>query len=361
MAKSKVFMIMPFEDFFFEVYEMIKRQFSSLFEFSNAGEEANQQNILKDIIQPIYEADVVIADLTGLNPNVMYELGLAHSFNKKTIIITQDELTALPFDLKQYRAMDYSTHFKRFAELIDYLNTNLNGAVDDTVVYSNPVKDFLDSEDVSDIGWFSRKELVEISDESDKGFIDFLADIESNTAELTENINEMVQDMQEMSEGVSKSTEEIERVNQNGGNSTATFVRKETKKIAGCVEEFSLKLREHNKNMFALWDEIEKNTLGLLESPISSRTENQDGLIKYLQSLYDMKESASGSANSIAGLKATMQSSNGIERSMNQAIRFVTEDINDYIVFVDRLCVSIDKILAKARFVVGKLDYENMD
>ncbi len=90
---------------------MLKSKFSEDFEFTNAGDEGNQQNILMDIIQPIYESDIVIADLTGLNPNVMYELGLAHSFNKKTIVITKDDLSQLPFDLKQYRAKDYDTHF----------------------------------------------------------------------------------------------------------------------------------------------------------------------------------------------------------------------------------------------------------
>ena len=80
---------------------------------------------MRDIIEPIYKADVVIADLTGLNPNVMYELGIAHTFNKKTIIITKDDLSKLPFDLKQYRAKDYSIHFKKFAELIEYLKVNM--------------------------------------------------------------------------------------------------------------------------------------------------------------------------------------------------------------------------------------------
>ena len=104
---------------------MLKEHFSDDFEFSHAGDEDNQQNILADIIPPIYYADIVIADLTGLNPNVMYELGIAHSFNKKTIMITRDELGCLPFDLKQYRAKDYSTHFKKFYELITYLEKNL--------------------------------------------------------------------------------------------------------------------------------------------------------------------------------------------------------------------------------------------
>lgn len=59
---------------------MIKNHFEDEFEFSHAGDEDNQQNILADIIPPIYSADIVLADLTGLNANVMYELGIAHSF-----------------------------------------------------------------------------------------------------------------------------------------------------------------------------------------------------------------------------------------------------------------------------------------
>ena len=70
MGKKKVFVIMPFADEFFDVYEMLKKEFQDDFEFSNAGDEDNQTNILADIIQPIFEADIILADLTGLNPNV---------------------------------------------------------------------------------------------------------------------------------------------------------------------------------------------------------------------------------------------------------------------------------------------------
>jgi hypothetical protein len=57
--KSKVFMIMPFEPEFFEAYEMLKEHFSDEFEFSHAGDDiGSQQNILKDIVQMIYDAEL---------------------------------------------------------------------------------------------------------------------------------------------------------------------------------------------------------------------------------------------------------------------------------------------------------------
>lgn len=87
---------MPFTDEFFESYEMLKEHFENEFDFSHAGDEDNQQNILADIISPIYEADVVLADLTGLNPNVMYELGIAHSFFIKLSLLQKMILENCP-------------------------------------------------------------------------------------------------------------------------------------------------------------------------------------------------------------------------------------------------------------------------
>ena len=186
MERSKVFVIMPFSDDFFESYEMLKEHFQDDFEFSHAGDEDNQQNILADIISPIYAADVILADLTGLNPNVMYELGLAHSFNKKTIIITRDDLGKLPFDLKQYRAKDYSTHFKKFFDLIEYLEKNLRGAVNGTVVFSNPVSDFLDKNRIQLKSLFVSDDYSLEIPEGEKGFLDFLADIEEDTSQMND-------------------------------------------------------------------------------------------------------------------------------------------------------------------------------
>src|SRR3989441_535270 len=63
-------------------------------------------SINKSVIQHIYSADLVIADLTDLNPNVFYELGVRHALRNGTILVAL-EGTKLPFDVGDLRAVFY--------------------------------------------------------------------------------------------------------------------------------------------------------------------------------------------------------------------------------------------------------------
>lgn len=67
---------------------------------------ASPADILREIILDLDRAELVLADLTGLNPNVMYELGIRHAFCKKTILLTQD-LKELPFDVSGHFCIEY--------------------------------------------------------------------------------------------------------------------------------------------------------------------------------------------------------------------------------------------------------------
>lgn len=62
--------------------------------------------IIDDIWNSIASSEFVLADVTGRNPNVMYEIGMAHTIGKPVIIITQ-KLEDVPFDLKHQRCIVY--------------------------------------------------------------------------------------------------------------------------------------------------------------------------------------------------------------------------------------------------------------
>ena len=58
--KTKVFVIMPFSDDFFESYEMLKTHFGDSFDFSHAGAENNQQKgISKNLMQYSPKYDII--------------------------------------------------------------------------------------------------------------------------------------------------------------------------------------------------------------------------------------------------------------------------------------------------------------
>jgi len=58
------------------------------------------------ILSRLRDEPLVIADLTGSNPNVMYELGWRHSFGKPTIHVA--EYGRLPFDVSTHRTIQFT-------------------------------------------------------------------------------------------------------------------------------------------------------------------------------------------------------------------------------------------------------------
>jgi len=355
MDKVKVFVIMPFTDDFFASYEMIKKKLNDNYEFSHAGAEDNQQNILADIIQPIYEADIVLADLTGLNPNVMYELGIAHTMCKKTIVITRDNLNNLPFDLKQYRAKDYSTHFVKFDELITYLEKNFKGAMDGSVIFSNPVKDFMDksSIDLSSLVKQSKGD-IEIM-EGENGYIDFIVNIEEDMSKMSDAIQLMNSQQEIMSQGINECSQEIDRVTSSSKKVEPSFVRKQSKKAAKYIEDYHKQLTICNEMLFPTWKQVEFNIYGLLNNHFSNLPDNKASIIEFLKILLNTKDQIIQSNDAIKSLKKASLGNLGIERNLNQSIRFLDNDLSEYLKGTETICNSIDTIISKSKYVVGDI------
>src|SRR5690348_5358521 len=113
---------MPFEPGFEPIYEqLIKPALEDVgYAVTRADMYLTQKNILRDVIAGIAGATLVVADLTTLNPNVMYELGIAHGLRVPTILITQS-IEDLRFDLRSYRVVQYSDQFAEAPESFNAL------------------------------------------------------------------------------------------------------------------------------------------------------------------------------------------------------------------------------------------------
>ena len=113
-----VFVIMPFDRSYDDRYQLgIKETVKGLgLQCQRADEIVHTRNVIcRAICQPIRAARYVIADITERNPNVFYELGLAHGraedveqSDKRVILLTQDIADA-PFDLRSMNVIQYDS------------------------------------------------------------------------------------------------------------------------------------------------------------------------------------------------------------------------------------------------------------
>ena len=112
------FVLMPFSSPFDGIWQQVIRP--TVIGHGDACRRADDVfapgSIIEDILTSIRQADYLVADLTGRNPNVYYELGFAHALNKLVILLTQ-HLSDIPFDLRSQRIIEYQDTVAGAAQL----------------------------------------------------------------------------------------------------------------------------------------------------------------------------------------------------------------------------------------------------
>lgn len=85
--------------------------------------------IIDQIWQGINNCQVLVAELTGRNPNVFYELGLAHAKGKPVVLVCSNE-EDVPFDLRHIRVIYYNKDDPFWGQkLIDKIAENILSAL----------------------------------------------------------------------------------------------------------------------------------------------------------------------------------------------------------------------------------------
>ena len=103
-----IFVIMPFSEDIEPVYvDHIKKVCNKLgYSCPRADNIFSSNIIMNDVWSLINNAKIVICDCTERNPNVFYELGIAHAIGKNVICITQNS-EDIPFDIRHIRYIKY--------------------------------------------------------------------------------------------------------------------------------------------------------------------------------------------------------------------------------------------------------------
>jgi hypothetical protein len=120
------FMLMPFTDDLTSVYRDIIRPTmeENGIRIQRGDDFFTHGSVMGDVWKRINLADFLIADLTGRNPNVFYELGIAHTLGKPVILLSQS-IDDIPFDIRHQRVIVYGTRYDDVQRMRDALTLSI--------------------------------------------------------------------------------------------------------------------------------------------------------------------------------------------------------------------------------------------
>ena len=128
IEKNRCFFIMPFSEEFDIVYGEIKNSLTKdNYICTRVDEISGSTPIINKILVEILKSQFIIADLTGCNPNVFYELGVAHVFkDAQNIFLLKQKNSIVPFDITHLTYIEYEVDNLKYitAQLKKSLRSN---------------------------------------------------------------------------------------------------------------------------------------------------------------------------------------------------------------------------------------------
>jgi hypothetical protein len=117
LPKPFIFVLMPFSSEFDDVYQLgIKPACKEAEAYcERLDEQIFSEGMLERIYNQVSKADLIVADMSGQNPNVFYEVGYAHALGKTVILLTK-ESSDIPFDLKHRFHLVYGSSITKLKD-----------------------------------------------------------------------------------------------------------------------------------------------------------------------------------------------------------------------------------------------------
>lgn len=134
-VEAQCFVIMPFAKEFSDVFSTIKSHVESVggVTCKRLDETRPAGRITERLLAALKDSSFCISDLTGCNPNVMWETGYAMALGKPIVVVTQDA-SGLPFDMKDLQSLPYDR-----TQLNATLGGPLKGVVRDTLMHLSTI------------------------------------------------------------------------------------------------------------------------------------------------------------------------------------------------------------------------------
>ncbi|MBI5143166.1 MAG: hypothetical protein HZA20_13405 [Nitrospirae bacterium] len=340
----KAFVIMPFAPDFDEIYNLFiaTTLTSSGFEVFRADTILSQRNILEDVVTSITESDLIVADLTGSNPNVYYELGLAHALGKRVLLLTQS-IDELPFDLRSYRVISYDTHFASIQKAKDELTAFAIGAKENTIPFGSPIKDFA----LPALSTSNRLADVVLAaptdDDCELGFLDHIVGMEEGFGKLTEIMNQVGSWTESIGFKTAEAAAKVQMINANPQRGSAREVQTYARIMAEFQADYGRKLSVANAEYSATLKNVETSLEYVINANVAQSEEQRNQLSEWLELLAGIEESALTGKSGFSGMAKTLDNSPKMERMLTKAGQQTSKELKRFVANIDQTIAMISR------------------
>ncbi len=333
----KAFVIMPFDAEFDSIYEelIMPALEDAGYDISRADNILDQQNILCDIVRGIANADLVIADLTSLNSNVLYELGLCHGLRIPTILLTQS-MEEVPFDLRPYRIQIYSTRFDEARNLKQALQQIADKHRKREIAFGSPITDFLSPGHqvlmVKDTH-IPTKQLTEGAEEDaeERGFLDFLVEGNEAAEELTHSLIEITEETKNVAVRITGHTARLQDLTKRQSPQIAAEARKIAVMVAVDITDYSVSIEKNLPRLSNSTDVITDSFFSYITKIEPESKEGRERIAELRQSLSVLLEGTKSALQNMRSFRDNVVALKGFSREMNRSSR--------------RLAGTLDKVI----------------
>lgn len=345
--KPKAFVLMPFDEEFGDIYDyLIHGPLSEVgYEVKRADDILNQRNIMEDIVQSIMGSDLIVADLSTANPNVYYELGLAHAFKKKVILLAQ-EIKEVPFDLRPYRIISYGNHFKdmdkarqKFQECIEEVRTG-------KMQFGSPVIDFgTTGSSLTDTG--TQSLVTEADDQDERGILDYRVDLEESMETMAAMVGELGKRLETLTLDMESVSDQLKSPKDIGPKKQRVLIRS----LAPKINEVTSWLQQGNIQYRQALESMGNNLNALLNSESEIAEADKDELIEFIQVCDNTEKELQEALDAFENLVSDMDDAPKIEKEFQRTKRQMSDELK---IFIDNT-EQTQALIVKARTAATRL------
>lgn len=320
------FVLIPFDPEFNRIYSdlIVPALEDAGYEVLRADSVVDQRSILRDVIDNIIQADLIVADLSSVNGNVMYELGIAHGLAKPTVLLTQD-IAAVPFDLRSYRLITYTLNYGDAKKLQDQLSEIARRHREGTIRFGNPVSDFAPQEFREERAT-SREVIKNTSSTTSPpetsevfGILDFEANIEEAQTAIVGSLERLTTASNNLQKDITPHTMEMNRIANAPGNNARK--RELARLVAQEIVNYAESLQSEIPTLDTAWQQFGESTEGIAALGAIATEADVQAARALIDSASQFEQAILGVIPQIDEAKSSLNQIASISKDLNRAAR----------------------------------------